>query len=200
MNWVTTLFKDVIRDGRLISTTLLPHFTLPFQKAYHVIDTRNGNDCLLRKFVEMGYNNYTKLENDFRLFDVIEYYVSAARGHSTENQFTIAYLALSTLAGMAPNYAEKKGDNKLEQKKMNAVKITEKKIRDSLPKKQKNLLDGIIETIADKLANKQIQDYDKMEYLIDEFKVDFDKPILREVVRFRGGFMHMHTGMDPDVM
>ena len=83
---------------------------------------------------------------------------------------------------------------------MNAVKITEKKIRDSFPKKQKNLLDGIIETIADKLANKQIQDYDKMEYLIDEFKVDFDKPILREVVRFRGGFMHMHTGMDPDVM
>lgn len=194
MNWVTTLFKDVIRDGRLVSTTLLPHFTLPFQKAYHLIDPRDENNCLLRKFVETGYNNYTKLENDFRLFDVIEYYVSAARGHSTENQFTIAYLALNTLASMATNYAEKNGDNKLEQKKMNTVKTAEKKIRDSLSNNQKNLPDGVIHAIADKLAHKQIQDYDKMEYLIDEFEVDFDKPTLRKVVSFRGRFMH--TGKD----
>jgi hypothetical protein len=82
------------------------------------------------------------------------------------------------------------------EKKQNIISTKEKEIRDILQKSQQNLPDGVIHAIAYTLAYQQIGDYDKIGYLIDMFKVEFNKNTLHAVVRFRGGFMH--TGMGPD--
>jgi hypothetical protein len=191
MNWVTTLFRDVFRDGRLISATLLPHFTLPFKKAYHVIDTRNGDNCPLRRFVETGYNRYTEFKDIFQLRFVLEYYISAARAHSPENQFAIAYLALDCLASKAPEYIEHVGDKKLENP--GAVSRMEKRLQGFFKGRNLGLSSKDIHDLANEIAYKE-SDEIKIDYLIDKFGVDFDKNTVYAVTSFRGRFMH--TGRD----
>jgi hypothetical protein len=193
MNWVTRLFKDVHKCLERISTTLLPYFTLPFKGGYNVININDGTNCQLKRFVEIAYEKYIDKKNDFPLINVIEYYISAARGHSTENQFTIAYLALNCLASMAPKYAKKVDGKTLENP--NAVSATEKRINDFLKKRKQNLPAKLIYDLADEIAYKQIGDEIKIEYLIDKFEVEFDKNTLHALVSFRGRFLH--TGMDP---
>jgi hypothetical protein len=61
------------------------------------------------------------------------YYISVTRAHSTENQFTIAYLGLNYLASYAPKYAKKVDRKKLENP--NAVSAKEDTINKTLQKR-----------------------------------------------------------------
>jgi hypothetical protein len=115
----------------------------------------------LRRFVETTYPNYVKQESDFPLKNVIEYYISSARQDSPENKFAIGFLGLASLASNAPNYAEKVGDEKLENK--GAVAATEKRIKEFLEKrKHHNLTTEDIRELANELAYKEIGDKRKI--------------------------------------
>lgn len=192
MNWVTPLFKDVYRGGELISTTLLPYFTLPFKRGYNVINIKDGSNCQLRRFVETAFERYRELNNDFPLKHVIEYYISAVRAHSPENQFAIAYLALDCLASNAPKYAEKVDGIQLENE--SAVSAKENSINEILQNRHQTLRREVIREIADAVAYKEVGDKMKIQYLIDKFGVEFDRKTIGDMVSFRGRFMH--TGMD----
>lgn len=192
MNWVTRLFKDVRKGRELLCTTLLPYFTLPFKRGYNVINIKDGSNCQLKRFVETAFENYRERNNDFPLNHIIEYYISAARAHSPENQFAIAYLALDCLASNVPKYAEKVDGVKLE----NAAAVTAKEntIDKILKDQHQTLPTNIVHTIADAVAYKEVGDKMKIQYLINKFGVEFGEKTLGDIVSFRGRFMH--TGMD----
>jgi hypothetical protein len=194
MNWVTRLFKDVLKGGEVISTTLLPYFTLPFKKAYNVIDIKDGNNCQLRRFLETTYEKYIALESSFQLRFVIEYYISSARQHSSENQFAIGYLGLDCLASNAPKYAEQL-EEKLENK--SSVVSKEEIIKEILRNHKQNLSGDVIHELAEAVAYKEVGDKMKIQYLASKFEVEFDKKILDDLISFRGRFMH--TGMDQEM-
>lgn len=191
MNLVTRLFKDILKDGQLISTTLLPYFTIPFKKAYYLIDVRDGDNCQLKRFLETTYPKYVELESTFHLRYVIEYYISTPRAHSSENRFTIGYVGLNCLASNAPEYAKQHGD---ELKNEGSVPAREEDIKRVLNDRDQSLPADLIRALAAAVAYKEIGDEIKTKYLISKFRVEFDEKVLHKIVSFRGKFMH--TGMD----
>ena len=132
-----------------------------------------------------------KHESDFHLRFVIEYYISAARQHNSENKFIIGYIGLECLASNAPRYAKKLGE-RIENK--GSVIVKEKAIKDILRKHDQKLPENLIQEIASKVAYKEIGDKLTIPYLASNFGIKIDENILDELAEFRNSFMH--TGRD----
>lgn len=192
LNWVTPMYKDILKDGKTMESYIFPHKTFSFVKADYVIDSTSRNPCQTRAFLELAIKKYWELEGDFGLRFVIEYYISAVRQLNSEDKFIIGFVALECLASYVPDYAKKFGDT-LET---NAVANNEKRIKGILSKFNTDLSPQIIHALADALTYKHVGIKARMRYLLSKFDVKIDDGLLNSVVNLRG--VLFHTGIDKE--
>jgi len=105
-NWVTPLYEDRFLDNRLVTTTLLPAKTLPYNHADLVIDAREGNE--LKEYLETTYPDYFQAKNALGMNMVVEYYVHSKLANILELKYLIGAIGMECLASYLSDYFKSK--------------------------------------------------------------------------------------------
>lgn len=135
-----------------MQTTLYDTKTYPFVKSQSIIETIQDPNVHIRQFIETAFHKYDNMNEDFNIYDVIEYYVFAASNYNMHQRFLIGYIALQSLSSNIKKYADKE----IEQIRNNSVKLTENKLLAALGNAGIVIPLDIVKNIADNLTTKGI--------------------------------------------
>ena len=76
-NYVTDMYQDIYKEGKLVKTILKPSKTYPFTLQMSAIDSSISGDSELETFLTISYPEFTKYKEELGLEIVIEYYITS---------------------------------------------------------------------------------------------------------------------------
>jgi len=108
-NYVTDLYQDIYKNGRLAKTILKPSKTYPYISRSSAIDAsiRGGDE--LRSFLTITYPRFTELKEELGLEIVIEYYISSRLGIILEIGFLLGMITLECIESYLSSYFKSRG-------------------------------------------------------------------------------------------
>ena len=106
--YVGVICKDVIKEGALAATFLLPYKTFSLNKSDPLIDPRNLSNCDLKKFLEITYPQYYNQKDELGLDVVIEYYVYMKLMRIMQVKYLLSAITFECLTSYLSDYFKRR--------------------------------------------------------------------------------------------
>ncbi len=185
-NWITFPYLDIIRDSSLVRTVVYPiSKPLPFVSGQQIIDAHDPASTI-KEFLEFSFDKYVSLKKEFGLNHIIEYYISAIRQRSLEEEFLAIVTAFECLNSYIVEYALK-NNVVLESGDMENKKNTIRKVSKEL---DLNLDEKSIEKIAARVAYDKIGIKVGLRFLFNKFSIKYDEAALKILYERRNQVIH----------
>lgn len=108
-NYVTDLYRDLYKEGKLALTTLKPLKTYPFTTRRSVIDTTISGKGELETFLRISYPEFIKYKDELGLEIVIEYYITSKIAVPLEVGYILGAITFECIEGYLSQYFRTRG-------------------------------------------------------------------------------------------
>lgn len=112
VNYVTDLYIDIYKDGKLAKTIFKPLKTYPYINAIPVIDASIHGDKEFATFIETAYPKYAKYKDNLGLDIVFEYYISSRGSNILELSYLLGAVTFECIDSYLPDFFKAQGITK----------------------------------------------------------------------------------------
>jgi hypothetical protein len=185
-NWIAFPYVDIVNGNSLVRTVIYPITRpFPFITGQQIIGLFNPGSTI-KDFLEVSFDNYISLKNEFGLNHIIKYYISAIRQRSIEEEFLTVVTAFECLNSHIIEHAQNNGvvlDSGDVEIKKNIIRKVSNRLK-------LNLDDNALQEIAVSVAYDKIGIKAGLRFLFNKFSIKYDEAALKILYERRNQVIH----------
>jgi hypothetical protein len=185
-NWIVPIYRHITSNGKIVMT-FFNHRTYGFNKSRYVINPTHPEDKNIINFVQSAFEKFDKLNTDFRVNKVIEYYISSLT-NSLQEKFVIGYMALEVLCHKVKQHAK----NRREPIEIKAIREAIAKLKRCFAQRSLTISDKDADEIGREMAYKDVNIRDAQRYLFTKFNIQYSEKNILKLYKIRNTLYHGH--------